>query len=164
MDLTSLVTPGAQSLVTAILTESWGQLRTAVARKWARRHRVADGSVEAAPDTAAIDAAGRELDSARDLALALAGEGSAAERGARMQLFLAGYLAGQLAARPELADAVGLLPTLLAAALAPALAPAETTLDASVTYNSMSGTSSGIVIQAGRIGGIGGLGGGNERG
>lgn len=151
MDLTSVVTPGAQSLVTAILTESWGQVRAAVARKWARRHRT--------PDAAAIEAAGRELDSARDQALALAGEGSDAERGARMQLFLAGYLAGQLAARPELADTVGLLPSLLASAVR-----AETAPEVSATYNSMSGTSSGIVIQAGRIGGIGGLGGGGERG
>lgn len=159
MDLTSVVTPGAQSLVTAILTESWGQLRAAVARKWALRHRAVDGSVEGAPDAAAVEAAGRELDSARDQALALAGEGSDAERGARMQLFLAGYLAGQLAARPELADTVGLLPSLLASAVR-----AETAPEVSATYNSMSGTSSGIVIQAGRIGGIGGLGGGDGRG
>lgn len=157
MDLTTLVTPGAQSLVTAILTESWTQLRSTLARQWARRreHATADAA-DPAPDPAAIEAAGRELDSAREQALALAGDGSAADRALRMQLFLAGYLAGRLAVCPELADVVAQLPTLLAPGAAANPAPV---VDASANFNSMSGTASGIVIQARSIGSIGGVGG-----
>lgn len=131
MDLTSLVTPGAQSLVTAILSDSWGQLRSALARTWARRH-AGEGA------EAAVETAGRELDTARAQALALADEGDAADRGARMQLFLAGYLAGQLAARPELAEAVAQLPALLADSATP-----STVVDSSTVNNSISGTLDG---------------------
>jgi hypothetical protein len=110
MDLTSLVTPGAQSLVAAILSDSWVQVRSALSRRWTRDHHA--GAAPEAP-AIAVERAGRELDSARDQALALAGTGDAAQRGERMQLFLAGYLAGQLAARPELAEIIAELPSLL---------------------------------------------------
>ncbi|WP_194909437.1 hypothetical protein [Catenulispora rubra] len=110
MDLTSVVMPGAQSLVTAIVTDSWSQVRTAMSRLWAR-HRAEDGST--GPSVAALEAAGTELDLARQQALAVAGDGPESERADRMQLFWIGYLAGQIAARPELADALGGLPVLL---------------------------------------------------
>jgi hypothetical protein len=144
MDVASLVTPGAQSLVAAILSDSWAQLRSALSRLWARRH--ADDA--AGPDRAAIEHAGRELDAAREQALALAGAADSADpadRGARMQLFLAGYLAGQLAARPELADAVAALPALLGGDPA---AGASSTLDSSVVRNSITGTVRGNAVQA----------------
>jgi hypothetical protein len=108
MDLASLVTPGAQSLVTAILSDSWAHARSTLAQHWARRHSQGAGA-----DADAVERAGRELEAARDQALALAGPADAAHGNERMRLFLAGYLAGQLAARPELADTVAALPALL---------------------------------------------------
>jgi hypothetical protein len=143
VDLTTVVMPGAQSLVTAILTDSWGQVRTAVARLWARRQ---PGSPD--PDATALEQARRELDNARQQAVTLAGDGSEAERARRMELFWAGYLAGQVSARPELADAVGALPALLGGG--------RGVPQATVTVsNTISGTVHGNVVQADDIcGGI----------
>ena len=141
MDLTTVFLPGAQSLVTAILTDTWHQARTAVAKLWARR---ADGADEAV-DAEAVDRAGRELDLARAQAVELAGAGTEDERADRMRLFWAGYLAGQAAARPDLASGLAELPALLAA-----FAPQTTT-----TFNStMSGTVNGTVAQANNIANI----------
>lgn len=132
MDLTTAFMPGAQSLVTAILTDTWTHARTAVAKLWASRHA-----------ETSEDGATRELDAARGQALELAGTGPEADRAARMQLFLAGYLAGQAAARPELSAAFAELPALLGA-------------DRPVSRNSMvnntiSGTVQGGAVQTGEI-------------
>jgi hypothetical protein len=143
MDLTTVVMPGAQSLVTAILTETWGQARTAISKLWARRGIVSGTSAYAEPDVAAIEQAGHELEAARQQALELAGSGSESDRAARMQLFWAGYLAGQLAARPELADALAQLPTLLGAGAA--------TSQTTTVHNTISGTVRGSALQAGDI-------------
>jgi hypothetical protein len=118
VDPTSLVLPGAQSLVAAVLSDTWEQARSALARLWARRHPGPVGTnpdTGAEPDAGAVERAARELDAVREQAIELAGQGDEAARAARMQLFLAGYLAGQLAARPELAETVRTLPDLLAA-------------------------------------------------
>jgi hypothetical protein len=147
MDATTLVMPGAQSLVTAVLTDTWNQARAALANRWARRHPAADGRAHADPEPAAIEQAARELDVARQQSLDLAGSGSDADREARMRLFWAGYLAGQLAARPELATALADLPALFGAGK-----PASQTTN---VHNSFSGKSTGTVVQAGDIqGGI----------
>jgi hypothetical protein len=145
MDLTTVVMPGAQSLVTAILTESWGQTRTAIAKLWARKHPAPGTSTSpsADPTPAAIEQAGHELDAARTQAIELAGNGSESDRAARMRLYWAGYLAGQLTARPELADALAQLPALLA--------PAAPTSQTSNFRNDFSGTAQGTVIQIGNI-------------
>jgi hypothetical protein len=145
MDLTTLVMPGAQSLVTSILTDTWLQTRTAIAKSWARRRNAASPGGYADPDPAAIDHASHELDTARQQALDLAGSGSEPDRAARMQLFWAGYLAGQLAARPELADVLAQLPALLGAGV-----PTSQTTNVHNT-NTMSGTVHGPVIQVGNI-------------
>jgi hypothetical protein len=105
MDLTTVFMPGAQSLVTAILTDTWHQARAAVAKLWVRR----------GDDRASLDRVSGELDVARGQALELAGSGPESERAERMQIFWAGYLAGQAAARPELAAVLTELPALLAA-------------------------------------------------
>ena len=139
MDLSTVFMPGAQSLVTAIMTESWTQARAAVAKLWVR-HRNATPS----HDPAAIERASHELDAARLQALQLAGTGSESDRAARMQIFWAGYLAGQAAARPELAAAIIELPELLGAAHAPAS-------QTSTVNNSISGTVHGNAVQAGDI-------------
>jgi hypothetical protein len=135
VDLTTVITPGAQSLATAMLTDSWGQIRAALARLWARRAK--DGTAVA--EQTLLDQAGQELELAKQQAVSLAGEGAEAERAARMELFLAGYLAGQIAARPELAAAVGSLPALLHAEASKTV-PAQ---------NTVSGTVHGNVVQAG---------------
>ena len=143
MDATTLVMPGAQSLVTAVLTDTWNQARAALANRWARRHPAADGRTYADPEPAAIEQAARELDVARQLSLELAGGGSDADREARMRLFWAGYLAGQLAARPELATALAELPTLFGAGT-----PVSQTTN---VHNTISGTVHGNAVQAGDI-------------
>ena len=138
-----MVMPGAQSLVTAVLTDSWGQVRSALSRVWAKHHR--DSGVTN-PDPTALSAAHAELDLAKEQALAVAGQGPESERADRMQLFWAGYLAGQLAARPELADAIRGLPALLE------LRPATPAILVT-TNTSISGTVHGDVAQTGDVSG-----------
>ncbi|HEX4788046.1 MAG TPA: hypothetical protein VH372_06255 [Actinospica sp.] len=144
MDLTPLVTPGAQSLVTVILNDTWAQARGALARLWARRR-----DADATPEEVAVERAGHELDAVRDQALALSA-GNTGDRGERMQLFLAGYLAGQLAARPELAEAVAALPALLGAGT-PAASITSSTSSTTV-HNNFSGHAR-TVVQSGDIDG-----------
>jgi hypothetical protein len=144
MDLTTLVMPGAQSLVTSILADTWVQTRSAIAKLWARRRSASNPGEYASPaDATAIEHASHELEAARQQALELAGSGSESDRAARMQLFWAGYLAGQLAARPELADVLAQLPALLGAG-----SPTSQTTN---VHNTISGTVSGNALQAGDI-------------
>jgi len=132
MDLTTVFMPGAQSLVTAILTDTWAHARKTVVKLWVSRHADAsEGRVVG------------ELDVARGQALELAGEGPEAERAARMQLFWAGYLAGQAAACPELSAAFAELPALLDAGRFVSQSP--------TLYNTVSGTVQGGVVQTGEI-------------
>ena len=98
------------------------------------------------PDTACVEQAARELDLARQQAVELSGNGSRAERAGRMELFWAGYLAGQLAARPELADTVRTLPALVGAGGS----VSQTTVSADKT---VSGTVHGNVVQADDVSG-----------
>jgi len=137
-----VVVPGAQSLVTAIVTDSWTQVRAAVSKLWARRK-----SPSPSPDAeaAAIEAAGAELDVAMRQAITVAGQGSESDRADRLELFWIGYLAGQLAARPELAQAIKELPALLGASTAP------TTV--TVANKDVSGTVHGNVVQADDVSG-----------
>jgi len=146
MDLTTVFLPGAQSLVTAIMTETWGQARTAVAKLWVRKHPGTTTYPDTASEAAAIEQAGYELDAARRQALELAGDGPESDRAARMRLFWAGYLAGQAAARPELAAAIAELPALLGAG--------GPTSQTSTVHNTISGTVHGNAVQAGDIGNI----------
>lgn len=110
VDLATVVTPGAQSLVTAILTDTWAQARTVIARIWARRQT---GDDAGDLGDGALERVSRELDNAMQQAVALAGDGLEAERAERMELFMAGFLVGQLSARPELVDAIREMPSLV---------------------------------------------------
>jgi len=141
VDFTSVVTPGAQALVTAILSDSWAHARSALAGRWARR----TPANAASPGSEAVEDAGRELESARSVALALAGDGDAADRSARMELFLAGYLLGRLTARPDLAEAVAELPVLLGSSSSLATTSPG---DAAPVHNVVTGTVRGNVVQA----------------
>ncbi|MEY9929892.1 hypothetical protein ABH926_004532 [Catenulispora sp. GP43] len=142
MDLTTMVTPGAQSLVTAILTDSWAQVRTALSRLWAHRQSSSHASGPSEPDAAALQKAETELDVAKKQALIVGGNGPESERAARMEVFWIGYLAGQLAARPELAEAVQALPGLHGAQ--PDVSPTIV----AVTSKTVSGTVHGNAVQA----------------
>lgn len=130
-------------MVTAVLSDTWEQARSALARLWARRHpgpAGTDPGSAAALDDGAVERARRELDAVREQAIELAGQGDEAVRAARMELFLAGYLAGQLAARPELAETVRTLPDLLGAG-APYPGSGE-------VYNLNTGKVRGSIVQA----------------
>lgn len=140
----AVITPGAQSLVTTVLTDSWHQARTALSRLWAHR-RPADAASE--QDTTALEQVGTQLDLARSQAITVAGDGPDSERAGRMELFWIGYLAGQLAARPELAEAIQALPALLGTGPGPAPATVE------VNTKTVSGTVHGNAIQADDVSG-----------
>lgn len=139
-----MVTPGAQSLVTAILTDSWAQARTAMSTLWARYRGV---HAAAEPDSVAIERAGAELELAKNQAITLAGDGPEADRAIRLHLFWAGYLAGQLAARPELAEAVKALPALFGQE------PGATPAAGVVNTKTVSGTVRGNVVQSDDVSG-----------
>jgi hypothetical protein len=128
MDLSAVVFPGAQSLVSAMLSDAWAGTRAVIARRWGRgSHR----------ETAQAES---RLEDGRTQALALAGDGPA--RDAILAAYWAGYLAALLAERPDLLDAVRDLgaPTQPAAAVS-----------RSEVHNSNTGTVHGKLLQAGDI-------------
>ena len=88
----SVILPGTQSLVSAILTDGWVQLRSKLARRWSK-----DGHTSQ-------DDAEKQLEAGHRQALAIAGEGD--DRRVRLEAFWAGYLAASLAERPGLLDAI----------------------------------------------------------
>jgi hypothetical protein len=90
--MTSALIPGAQSLVTAILTDGWTHVRDALVRRWSRQTGETQADVERR-----LDAAHRQSEDLDD------GE-------AVQQAFWAGYLAAVLAERPSLLDVVRGLP------------------------------------------------------
>lgn len=90
--VTSALIPSAQSLVTAMLTDGWAQVRDALARRWSRQTGEAPADVE------------RRLDTAHQQAEGL-GEDEAVQRA-----YWAGYLAAVLAERPALLDVIRDLP------------------------------------------------------
>lgn len=90
--VTSALLPGAQSVVTAMLTDGWTQLRGVLARRWSRRTGEEVGDVE-----------GR-LEAARGQAAGLGG-GEAV-----LRAYWAGYFAALVADRPQLLDVVSELP------------------------------------------------------
>lgn len=141
MDLTTIVMPGAQSLVSTIVGEAWSHACSTMSRLWASSRSQNDR----ADETSSAEEYSRQFEAAREQSIALAGAGTEADRVARMELFWAGYLAGQIASRPELADRVSSLPALLGE---PGQSPAAKTV-----HNTISGTVHGKSIQAGDING-----------
>lgn len=124
MDLDSVIVPGAQSLVTAMLTDAWSSARALVARRWGRSgEHPADVELR--------------LEQAKEQSLTLAG--SDGDRQGRLEAYWAGYLAGLLAERPELVGAVREL--------------ASGGLSEATTQNSNTGTVHGHLLQARDING-----------
>jgi hypothetical protein len=144
MDLMAVITPGAQSLVTAVLTDSWSQARAALSRLWAHRR---PAGLAAGADSAALEHVGTQLDLARTQAIEVAGEGTEPERASRMEVFWIGYLAGQIAARPELAEAIQMLPGMLGAGSGSA------PVTVAANSKTVSGTVHGNAIQADDVSG-----------
>lgn len=120
------------------MSEAWNQTRSALSRLWASKIAHTEADVE--HGTEAYD---RQLEVAKQQAIDVAGNGGEADRAARMELFWAGYLAGQIASRPELAEGVRALPQLFAEPQH----QAQTT----TVHNSISGTVHGKSIQANEI-------------
>ena len=125
VDLSTVILPGAQSLVSAILGDAWAQVRSTIARRWGH-----GGTRQAAE-------AEQRLDYARSQALELAGQGPG--RRAGLELYWAGYLAGLLAERPDLISAVQ------------EITADQLPSDADTTHNVNSGTVRGNLLQAGDI-------------
>lgn len=92
MDALSVVLPGAQSLVSAILTDGWAQVRGALARRWSKK-----GSISQ-------DVAEQRLDTGHESSLLVAGDGE--DRRALLEAYWAGYLAGMAADRADLLDVI----------------------------------------------------------
>jgi hypothetical protein len=131
VDPSSIVLPGAQALVTQILSDGWAQ-----ARGWlARRLGHADGptltDMERRLDTANAQANG--------LPVPEGSVGAAAARRMVLEAYWTGYLAALAGEHPDFAAAL----TELALERAPQ--PAAT------TTNSVTGTVTGPVVQADRI-------------
>jgi hypothetical protein len=92
VDALSVVLPGAQSLVSAILTDGWSQVRGALARRWSKK-----GSISQ-------DVAEQRLDAGHENSLLVVGGGE--DRRALLEAYWAGYLAGMAADRADLLDVI----------------------------------------------------------
>lgn len=92
MDVSSLILPGAQSLVTSILTDGWTQARATLARRWSKH-----GSISQ-------EAAEKELEAGHQIAQQVAE--ATDEHRAVLQAYWAGYLAGLAKGHGDLLDAI----------------------------------------------------------
>lgn len=125
MDPLSIVVPGAQSLVSAILTDGWTQVRSALARRWSRKNTITQDQAE------------QRLESGHDASLLVADE--SANKREILEAYWAGYLAGLAAEHTDLLDAVREL------ASPPAQSPHSTAV-----HNSNTGTV-GTLLQLGDV-------------
>jgi hypothetical protein len=135
MDPTSLILPGAQSLVTQILSDGWAQARAWLVRRLTR------------PDSTPQPELERRLDVAHAHADILAAPDKDApvvtdtpRRRALLEAYWAGYLAAMLGEHPEFAEVLAELATPAVGCPAP-----------NRTVNSVTGRVSGNVVQAGTI-------------
>jgi hypothetical protein len=96
----SVVLPGAQSLVSAILADGWAQVRAALAQRWSKKGAITQQAAE------------QRLDTGHEYALAVAGDGE--DRHARLEAYWAGYLAGLAVGQGDLLEAVRELTSSLA--------------------------------------------------
>lgn len=124
MDPTALVLPGAQALVTQILSDGWAQARGWLARRLRRPEDAPEADIEL------------RLDAAQAQTAALAVPGEVPPR-ALLEAYWAGYLAALVGEHPELAAAVAGL------AAPSAGRPADES-----NVNSVTGTVTGNLVQA----------------
>ena len=92
MDVSSLIVPGAQSLVSSILADGWAQARTALARRWSQRGAVSQQTAE------------MELDKGRELSEHIDPDGD--DRRRLLETYWTGYLAGLAAGHADLLEAI----------------------------------------------------------
>jgi hypothetical protein len=131
MDPVSIVLPGAQALVTQILTDGWTQARGWLAKRLTRADGPALAELESRLDVANAEAT--SLPAAED------GVPSADVRRMVLEAYWAGYLAALAGERLEFAAALT------------ELAENRKAGPAGMTTNSVTGTVTGNVIQAGRV-------------
>jgi hypothetical protein len=134
MDPVALILPGAQSLVSQILSDGWVQVRS-----WLSRRLSSSENPEQTEIVRQLDIANEQAD-----ALPIPESGVSAETAHRLVLeaYWAGYLAALAGSHPEL--------TTMLAEFAERGATASPT---SAPVNSVSGTVSGHVVQAEHIDG-----------
>jgi hypothetical protein len=135
MDPITVILPGAQSLVAAILADGWTQVRTALARRWSRETDEPQADIE------------HRLDAAHSQASELTNSQGADEQ-ALLRAYWAGYLAAVLAERPAL---LGLVRDLHGTLTAPAASNSS-------VHNSNSGTVTTLIQGRDISGGISGFG------
>lgn len=108
MDLSTVLTPGLQNLVTAMLGEAWGATRDALARRLGRG------------DAESTQKAGYELDSVREDVQALVQDGEGTldvELDRRLlEAYVAGYLRRVREEHPDVDEALTALPASIEAA------------------------------------------------
>lgn len=124
MDPTVLVLPGAQALVSQILTDGWAQARSWLSRRLGRADVVPAAELE------------QRLDAAQAQVAAFSAPEAISQR-ALLEAYWAGYLAALAAEHPEYAAAVATL------AAPPADGGAERG-----NVNSVTGTVTGNLVQA----------------
>ncbi len=125
MDPLSVVLPGAQSLVSAILADGWAQVRDALARRWSKKGTITQQTAQ------------QRLDAGHDHALMVTGDGG--DRQARLEAYWAGYLAGLAVGQGDLLEAIRELTA------APASCP-----QGSIVRNTNTGTA-GTLLQLGDV-------------
>ncbi|MGI5442523.1 hypothetical protein ACQEV4_35810 [Streptomyces shenzhenensis] len=94
MDLTPIVTPGAQALVAAIMTDGWERVRGWLAAQWSGRTGEPADEIERRLDDAHRQPAGRDPDDGQD-----PDDGAAR---ARLTARWTAFLLAAVAERPEL--------------------------------------------------------------
>ena len=135
MDPTSIVLPGAQALVTQILSEGWTQARAWLVRRLTRPGSAPQPELERRLDMAHVHA---DALAASDESVSVVADTS--RRRALLEAYWAGYLAAMLNEHPEFAEVLAELATLAVGGPAP-----------TGTVNSVTGRVSGNVVQAGTI-------------
>ena len=92
MDVSSLIIPGAQAFVKAVLTDGWDLARAALARRWSKHGAISQ------------EAAEKDLEAGHQLAQQVAG--TTENQRAVLEAYWAGYLAGLAAGHDDLLAAI----------------------------------------------------------
>jgi hypothetical protein len=131
MDPVSVVLPGAQALVTQILSDGWAHVRGWLAKHLSRADGPSQAELERRLDTASVQA--------RTLPVPEADVPAAVAQRMVLEAYWTGYLAALAGEHPDFAAALADLPEI------------QGTHPAATTTNSVTGTVTGNVLQAGHV-------------